>query len=150
MTSWLGMNVPRPGSWTWLALKWIFGWSHHERIASLLSSYRSNCRGCWKRIESAGVTVDLVARTFPQGRLEDFRSATGARLASEFHGHRRKEVPLVHSMPQVLAVGTASGISGRPDPDSRHGLSDSVDYLLGNALGFCGARLGPFEVSVKL
>ena len=52
----------------------------------------------------------------------------------EFHCHRRKELPLVHSLPQVLTVGTASGISGRPDPDSRHNLSDSVDDLLGNAL----------------
>jgi len=68
----------------------------------------------------------------------------------EFHCHRRKEVPFVHSIPQVLAVGTASGISGRPDPDSRHDLSDSVDYLLGNALGFYGARMSLLEAGVKL
>jgi hypothetical protein len=68
----------------------------------------------------------------------------------EFHCHRRKEVPLVHSISQVFAVGTASGISGRPDPDSRHDLSDSVDDLLGNALGFYRARLSLFEASVKL
>ena len=68
----------------------------------------------------------------------------------EFHCHRRKEVPFVHSIPQVFPVGTASGISGRPDPDSRHDLSDSVDDLLGNALGFYRARLSLFEASVKL
>ena len=68
----------------------------------------------------------------------------------EFHCHRRKEVPLVHSISQVFAVGTASGISGRPDPDSRHDLSDSVDDLFGNTLGFCGTRLSLLEASVKL
>jgi hypothetical protein len=67
----------------------------------------------------------------------------------KFHCHRRKEVPFVHSIPQVFAVGTASGISGRPDPDSRRDLSDSVDYLLGNALGFYGTRLSLFEARVK-
>jgi hypothetical protein len=48
----------------------------------------------------------------------------------EFDRHRSYELPLIHSIPQVLAVGTASGISGRSDPDSRHGLADSVDDLL--------------------
>jgi hypothetical protein len=48
----------------------------------------------------------------------------------EFYCHRCEELPIVHSIPQVFAVGTASGVSGRPDPDSRHGLPDSVDYLL--------------------
>ncbi|MGO9646835.1 MAG: hypothetical protein ACLPOO_02155 [Terriglobales bacterium] len=67
----------------------------------------------------------------------------------EFHCHRRKELPFVHSIPQVFAVSTASGISGRPDPDSRHNLSDSVDDLLGNALGFLGTGLGLLEAGVK-
>jgi len=68
----------------------------------------------------------------------------------EFDRHRRKEIPLVHSIQQVFAVGAASGISGRPDPDSRHDLSDGVDYLLRNALGLFRARLGFFEACVKL
>ena len=67
----------------------------------------------------------------------------------EFHCHRRKELPFVHSIPQMLAVSTASGISRRPDPDSRHDLSDSVDYLLGSALGFLGTGLSLFEAGVK-
>ena len=67
----------------------------------------------------------------------------------EFYCHRRKEVPFVHSIPQVLAVGTASGISGRSDPDSRHGLADGVDYLFGNPLGFFGTRLSLLEAGVK-
>lgn len=64
--------------------------------------------------------------------------------------HGSKKVPFVHSIQQVFAVSTTLGISGRPDPDSRHGLADSVDDLLGNALGFYGARLGLFEAGVKL
>ena len=71
-------------------------------------------------------------------------------MSVAFHCHRSKKVPFVHSIPQVFAVGTASDIPGRPDPDSRHDLSDSVDDLLGNALGFYGARLSLFEARVKL
>ncbi len=68
----------------------------------------------------------------------------------EFSRHRRKEVPLVHSIPQVLAVGTASVVSGRSDSDSRHGLADGVDYLFGNPLGFFGTGLSLLEAGVKL
>src|ERR1700687_5490560 len=59
-------------------------------------------------------------------------------------------LPLVHSIPQVLAVGTASVVSGRSDPDSRHGLADGVDYLFGNPLGFFGTRLSLLEAGVEL
>ena len=68
----------------------------------------------------------------------------------QFHCHRRKEIPFVHSIPQVFAVGTASGIPGRSDPDSRHGLADGVDDLFGNPLGFFGTRLSLLEAGVKL
>ena len=68
----------------------------------------------------------------------------------EFYCHRGKKLPLVYSIPQVLAVGTASIVFGRSDPDSRHGLADSVDYLFGNPLGCFGTRLSLFEAGVKL
>jgi hypothetical protein len=68
----------------------------------------------------------------------------------ELYRHRRKEVPFVDSIQQVFSEGTAAGISGRPDLDSRHDLADGVDYLLRNALGFFRARLGFFEAGVKL
>jgi hypothetical protein len=50
----------------------------------------------------------------------------------------------------MFAEGAASGIAGRPDFDSRHGLADGVDDLPGNSLGFYGARRSLFEASVKL
>jgi hypothetical protein len=68
----------------------------------------------------------------------------------EFYRHRRKEVPLVHSIQQVLTESTAADISGRPDPDSRHDLADGVDDLRRDALRFCRARLGLFEAGIKL
>ena len=68
----------------------------------------------------------------------------------EFDRHRRKEVPLVHSLKQVFTESAASGIVWRPDPDSRHDSADGVDDLPGNSLGFYGARPSLFEASVKL
>ena len=50
----------------------------------------------------------------------------------------------------MFAEGTASGISGRPNPDSRHDSADGVDDLRGNALGLFRAGLGFFEPGVKL
>jgi hypothetical protein len=47
----------------------------------------------------------------------------------EFDRHRRKEMPSVYSIQQVFSEGAAAGISGRPDPDSRHGSADGVDNL---------------------
>jgi hypothetical protein len=70
-------------------------------------------------------------------------------LSFELDRHRRKEVPLVHSIQQVLTESAAADISGRPDPDSRHGSADSVDDLPGNSLGFHGARRSLFEAGVE-
>ena len=68
----------------------------------------------------------------------------------EFDRHRRKEVPLIHSIQQMFPESTAAGISGRPDPDSRHGSADGVDNLRRNALRLFRARLGFLEADVKL
>jgi hypothetical protein len=68
----------------------------------------------------------------------------------KFHCHRRKEVPLLDSIYEVFAEGSASGISWRPDPDSRHDLADGVDNPSGNALRLFGAGLGLFEAGVKI
>jgi hypothetical protein len=50
----------------------------------------------------------------------------------------------------MFAEGATSGISRRPDPDSRHKLAHGVDDFLRNALRFLGARSGFFEAGVKL
>jgi hypothetical protein len=68
----------------------------------------------------------------------------------QFYRHGGEKLPLFHAVQQMFAVGSATGISGRPDLNRRHKLADGVDDLLGNALGFCGARLGFFEAGVKL
>jgi hypothetical protein len=47
----------------------------------------------------------------------------------EFDRHRHKEMPPVYSIQQVLSESAAAGISGRADPDSRHGSADGVDNL---------------------
>jgi hypothetical protein len=68
----------------------------------------------------------------------------------EFNRHRRKELPLVHSIPSSVPGRHGIGHPGRSDPDSRHGLADGVDYLFGNSLGFFGTRLSLLEAGVKL
>jgi len=68
----------------------------------------------------------------------------------QFHGHRRKELTLVHSIAQVITISPAPGVARRPDLNRRHALSDGVYDLLGNALRFFRPRVGLFQACVQL
>ena len=65
--------------------------------------------------------------------------------------HRREELPLVHSISQMVTIRAAPGVSWRPDLNCRHSLTDGVNNLPGNTLGFfrTGASLIKSGVEIR-
>ena len=107
-----------------------------------------------ERLNTLALTADGegVEKLVPAFRsFLQIRSLRAALQPSvQFQRHRCEELPLVHSISQMVTIGAAAGVFWRPNLNCRHSLTDGVYDLLGNTLGLFRAGASLFESGVEI